>query len=620
MRFRTFLSGRSRIARNLLSAVLAAVAVSAGVLIARATGSSRLAAAFGGLVLAFGAGFWNYAVLAEVYSLAAALLLLVVYWLVRWRQTRRDGHLFAAAFCFALALGNHLSIVAIAPAIALLLLATDWRRVLRVRTLLPAAAIVAGGFLQYLYIIHRTRYGSSYREASATNLPELGNVIRATHFQEHIFTIGWNELLTTRLPEAGRLLLAEAGGLGLGLAVLGLLVLFRRDWRTAALVTLAFVSLCAFVLNLGGDLRGFLVVPLALIMPMVAAGADAFRAAATRLAGARAGIAVAIALLIYPATMVRANYAANDWRHRTADALFFRTLFRQLPFRAALLSEDYIADSVVTYMQAAEAGDRTRTLVLAAGDPDAVRRLFATGVPIFALDARHSELAPRGFHFERLDLFRPAQLARLFADEIPRRSAYRLIGPLPTVWFGDAAWHDITPAVQDGSVSLLIDNRGPFDARVILYAAGPAPIRPMLLGYHRYGRGEPSFAARQFDLSIERHRTALGNAMASDKVTDAALTAADRHVTRIEQVVNDTGHYAAWAVSFRAMPRRVLAFGRPDHPHERRAVASAYRPIAFSRNGEPRRSRSETRAIHGLAQVAFGRAALRGRVPLDRRP
>ena len=563
---------------NLLSAALGAAAVFAAVLTARATGSSRLGSTFGALVLAFGAAFWNYCVLAEVYTLGAVLLLLVIYWLVRWRHSGLDRHLFAAAASLALGLGNHLSIAAIVLAILLFLLATSWRRVLRPRTCLPAAIIVCSGFLQYLYVLQRTRSGAAYREASASTLAELVDVIRATRFQELMFAFGWRELLTTRLPQAGELVRAEVGAFGVALALVGVVVLFRRDWRTAALVSLAFASLVAFVLNVAGDLRGFLVVPLALLPVAIAAGADAVRAVARSIGGFRLSMAVAIALLIYPASLVHANYSTNDWRRRTGDARFFRALFAQLPPRAALLTEDYIADSIVTYMQAAEGGSRTRVLLQPPGDPQIVRQLIPSGTPVFALDARHSELAPRGFNFERLQLFRPAQLARLHPEEVPRRSAYRLLGTFPTIGFGDAGWHDITAVVLDGSVSILVDNRQPFDARVVIYAAGTQPLRPTLDARRRYGQGDPSMVVHNVDIGEPGHRTALQALLAADKIPEALLSAGDRYVTRIEHVVNDNGQYAAWALSFHGAARRVFASGRPDRPHVLRALATAVPP------------------------------------------
>ena len=74
---------------NLLSAVAGAVAVALAVLLARSLGRSRPASAFCALTIAFGSAFWGYAVLAEVYTLSAALLLAIMLWLVRWKQTRR---------------------------------------------------------------------------------------------------------------------------------------------------------------------------------------------------------------------------------------------------------------------------------------------------------------------------------------------------------------------------------------------------------------------------------------------------------------------------------------------------------------------------------------------------
>ena len=570
---------------NLLSAVMGSIAVGFAALLGRGMGSSRVACAMGALGLAFGAGFWNYSVLAEVYTLGAAVLLGIVYWLVRWRQTGRDGHLFAAAFCFALALGNHLSIVAIAPAIIIFLLLTDPRRTLRPRTFLPAIVIVASGFLQYIYIVHRTWNGSRYREASASTLRELVEVIRASRFNELVFAFGWKQFFDARLPEFGRLVRSEIGVVGIALVIIGLVIVWRRDWRIAALVTLAFTGLTGFVLNVGGDLRGFLVLPLALAAPVVAAGADAVRLMFARLPGRAYTVVVAMALLIYPMSLARANFAANDWHGRTGDARFFRALFAQLPSPAALLPEDYIADSVVVYLQAAERGDRRRTLIQPHWDPHSVRQMFASGTPVFALDARHSELAPRGFHFEPVDLSR-ALASNIFGKGEPvRRHAYRLVGFLTTIGFGDAAWHDITEAAGDGFVSVLVDNRQPFNARVILYAASATPLRPTLLQQNRFGHGEPSIEVQEFDLADAATRQALLSAMAADKLTDRLLMTAGSHVTRIEQVVNDTGQYAAWAVSFGGAPRRVMGFAQPDHPHVLRALATSVPSSARTAQG-----------------------------------
>jgi Protein of unknown function (DUF2723) len=579
---------------NLMSATFGAAAVVMAVLVARANGVSRAAAALGALVLAFGVAFWHFSVLAEVYTLAAALLLAIVYWLVRWRHSGRDLHLFAAAGCFALALGNHLSIVAAAPAIALFLLATNARRVLRWRTLAPAALIVASGFLQYAYILIRTREQSRYLEARAETIAELVDVVRARQYQDHVFAFSWDQFVYERLPDFAQLVRDEIGLIGIGLAVVGLIVLFRRDPRVALLLSLMFAGLALFALNLAGDLRGFLVMPLALAPPMIAAGADGVRQMGAKLTG-REGLAAVpvIVLFLHPALLLRANFSVNDWSARTEEARFFRALFAHIPSHAALLPEDYLADHTVAYLQGAERGSRARKLLQPSTDPDTVREVFASGVPIFALDARRVELAPRGFYFEPVDLKatlvqaawregRRVDGSQSAERRVLQRHAYRLVAPLTTVDIGDGAWHDITAAGSRGAVELLVDNARSFDARVTVYAVGPSPFTPSISTQHRYGRGRPSLESRVFDLLVGQDREAFRQALSADGVADdvlaATLVPADRYVVRVEHEVNDDGLLAAWALQFGGAPRRAIGRAQVDRPHVRRALASALPP------------------------------------------
>lgn len=570
---------------NLMSAVFGAVAVILAVLVARAADASRAAAALGALVMAFGAAFWHFSVLAEVYTLGAALLLAIVYWLMRWRHSGADLHLFAAAGCFALALGNHLSIVAAAPAIAIFLLATRARRVLHPRVLLPAALIVASGFLQYLYILMRTRARSRYLEAQASTLAELVDVVRARRYDDYLFAFSWDQFLHERLPALAQLVRAEIGLIGIALAVVGIIVLLRRDWRVGMLLSLMFAGLALFAVNLLGDLQGFLVIPLALAPPMIAAGADGVRQLSARLTGREWVAAMpVIALFLLPASLLRANFAANDWSARTGQAQFFRALIERMPSQAALLPEDYLADHTVAYLQGAERGTRVRRIVQPRTDPETVRELFASGLPVFVLDERHVDLAPRGFHFERIDGGGDDINDRSRPDDprIPRRHAWRLVAPLTTFNIGDGVWHDITAAGERGATELLVDNARSFDARVTVYAAGPTPFTPSVSTKHRYGRGRPSIESRAFDLRASGEREALRQALAADGVAgemfEAALTAADRSVVRVEHVVNDEGQLAAWGLQFGVIPRRVIARAQVDRPAAGRALASVFPP------------------------------------------
>jgi hypothetical protein len=298
-------------------------------------------------------------------------------------------------------------------------------------------------------------------------------------------------------------------------------------------------------------------------------------------------------LLLHPVALLRANFAANDWSTRTEEARFFRALLAHIPSRAALLPEDYLADHTVAYLQGAERGSRVRTIVQPRTDPDTVRELFASGTPIFALDARRAELAPRGFHFEPVDLAaalvhaarrerRPLDRIESGEQRVSQRHAYRLVAPLTTVDIGDGAWHDITAAGSQGAVELLIDNSRSFDARVTVYAVGPSPFTPSISTKHRYGRGRPSLESRVFDLLVGQDRKAFQQSLSADGVADdvlaTTLAPADRYVVRVEHGVNDDGLLAAWALQFGAVPRRAIGRAQVDRPHVRRALASAVPP------------------------------------------
>ncbi len=96
-----------------------------------------------GLLLAFGRTLWAYATIAEVYTLNAFLILLILWLMLRWRrEAAQDSWLYAAAAVFGLALGvHHVTVASILPGIAVLVWRTQGARFYASRRLLWAALI-----------------------------------------------------------------------------------------------------------------------------------------------------------------------------------------------------------------------------------------------------------------------------------------------------------------------------------------------------------------------------------------------------------------------------------------------------------------------------------------------
>src|SRR5215471_5269945 len=129
-----------------------------------------------GLLMAFSRTLWFYATITEVYALNTLLILVVFFLMLRWRRriladrrasgaaadagkitstiTVHDPFLYAAAFVFGLALGDHHVTVALTlPAVAVIVYRTEGLRFFTSRRLLYAAVIsIAALVAVYAYL------------------------------------------------------------------------------------------------------------------------------------------------------------------------------------------------------------------------------------------------------------------------------------------------------------------------------------------------------------------------------------------------------------------------------------------------------------------------------------
>jgi 4-amino-4-deoxy-L-arabinose transferase-like glycosyltransferase len=140
---------------NLLSAVCAAAAVGMLFNISRrllpAKDHPLIISGATALILGFSSLLWSQAVISEVYALLTFFAVLLLALLVRWRQGGSDWCLWLAGLTLGLGLGNHLTLVAAAPA-ALVLLWPERRRWFRIRVLLPGITLFFLGLGIYAYL------------------------------------------------------------------------------------------------------------------------------------------------------------------------------------------------------------------------------------------------------------------------------------------------------------------------------------------------------------------------------------------------------------------------------------------------------------------------------------
>jgi hypothetical protein len=410
---------------NLFSAVMAALACAVTFVLGLQIGAGRWASVCAALALGAGVSFWRSAVFAEVYSLAAVIVAATMSLLLAWDGCSRGARLLGATGVFALGLGNHLTIVGLIPACVLYVLIRN-RRVLRPAVLAAALMLLAVGVAQYGLIVVRTHQAAPYLESRASSLRELVSVVTAERYAGQRFAFSPWVLLTDHLPAIASVIGRELRMGGVVLTIVGLLFAIRQRSTGVALLAAAAAGLLFMVLNLEGDLNGFLTPVMVLLWPIAALGVTAvartLRASARIRAIVPAATVVVAALL--PIVNVAANYREADQSAHTGPARFFRTLFRELPDGAGVVADNYYDDMAIHYMTLTGEGGPRRAISRIGFDTEAVRKARNPGRSdgrvrrLFAFAGGALFLGTDGLQFDRTDI--PGPTFDEWLDSLPR--------------------------------------------------------------------------------------------------------------------------------------------------------------------------------------------------------
>lgn len=240
---------------NLFSAVGGAVAVGLLAYLAALVAESLFAGIAAGLLLAFSYTFWSQAIIAEVYTLHLALVLVSCLALHAYAERSTRVRLAIFFSVYALAFGNHLSMILLfAPfAIFLLQVTPNRRQVLTPAVIVMAIAIAAAGALQYW-----PNFASTWSLGDGP----LSWVDRFRAFWFDTTKVDWRESMVfgVRGDQLGDRIAMwwfdarqQFGIAGLLLAVVGAFRLWviSRPWATLALVAYGINTLFAFTYNVG---------------------------------------------------------------------------------------------------------------------------------------------------------------------------------------------------------------------------------------------------------------------------------------------------------------------------------------------------------------------------------
>ena len=258
---------------NLLSALAAAAAAGIITLMVWWLTMRRLAGVVAGLAFAFCYYVWSMAVIAEVYTFQALLLVGTLALLWQWRRRGSFASLALAALLAGLGAANNPSTVLWWPGFLVLAVTTGARRTMRIRHFVALGGALLLGLSALLYLPLRSLaqpdfvYVGSYDAAGQFNAMDLSrpeNLVWYLSGRQFSWLVA-PYTMAELVGEFGRTvgwLWAGFMGVGLPLGLWGLWTLYRRERFLALGLALAALPHTLFFIAYGAPDKETMFLPL----------------------------------------------------------------------------------------------------------------------------------------------------------------------------------------------------------------------------------------------------------------------------------------------------------------------------------------------------------------------
>ena len=225
----------------------------------------RLSAFFAAASLALSHEFWYRSTVAEVYTLNAFLVLLIIYLLIVWRgknsltgehKVRPYGSrlLYFAAFLLGLGIGNHHTIVLIIPGLILFILYSVAKSQKLEVSLIAHCSLLIAFFLLglsiYLYLPARSFKNPFMDWGDPQNIHNFIDVFTRKSYLPQEMERGW-EMLVKQLKTFNPI--HEFTFMGLLFGFFGIRALWKADKAVATMLLLAFMLTSYGLILLAGS-------------------------------------------------------------------------------------------------------------------------------------------------------------------------------------------------------------------------------------------------------------------------------------------------------------------------------------------------------------------------------
>lgn len=236
---------------NLASIVYTALAMGVFYLLLLRWWKRPLPACLTAVVIGLTPTLWSQAIVAEVYALHALLVagvLFVTFRILKQQEMVDRRWVIGLAALLGVGMTNHVTTVLLLPAVLFVLLMRH-RRDANFNLFHPAMVgrgVAAGLLPLLLYAYLPLRWRAVNGEPMGAS--RFVDWVVGGRFQDALVWRAWLED-PARYEIVGRLFLENWGSFNLIIAVIGLLILFYKDWQSAVLLLLVFMAYTFYCLN-----------------------------------------------------------------------------------------------------------------------------------------------------------------------------------------------------------------------------------------------------------------------------------------------------------------------------------------------------------------------------------
>ena len=108
--------------------------------------------------------FWSQATEAEVYTLNALFVSLVIYFFILFYTNKKIKNFLIGIIIYAISFGNHLSMITLLPGLVYMIFFTGYKLVFNKKNIILCILIFLLGSAQYLYVLYLSHTNSPYLE------------------------------------------------------------------------------------------------------------------------------------------------------------------------------------------------------------------------------------------------------------------------------------------------------------------------------------------------------------------------------------------------------------------------------------------------------------------------